>query len=166
MKNILFVLLLFITVNIYAPTRDITCREITEQVRHGKQIWMMEKALNEPFSQELFFEVLKMHVKHPDIVMRQAILETGWFTSKSFTKAGNPFGMKLPRTRSTKAIGKKYGHAEYQHWYYAVLDYKEWQDYYQVNSTTEVEYYQFLDKLPYATAKHYINTLKRINPMA
>ena len=160
----MFILLLFLTANLYAPTRNITCREITEQARRSERKLMKERALREPFSQELFFEVLKMHVEHPEIVMRQALLETGWFTSKSFTEGNNFSGMKLPSTRYTHAIGIVHGHAMYEHWYYAVLDYAEWQEYWQVEGNTQEEYYHFLDTLPYATAKNYVKTLKSINP--
>jgi len=163
-RNIMFVLLLFMTANLDAPIRKITCSEITEQIRRVKQKLMMEKALNEPFSPELFFEMLKMHVEHPEIVMRQAILETGWFTSKSFTEGNNAFGMRQPRIRYTLAIGSIYGHAHYAHWLDGVMDYAKWQEYYQVHSITEAEYYQFLNGLPYATAKNYTKTLKQINP--
>ena len=138
MRNIMFVLLLFLTANLYAPAPYTMQRvNIAELIRQSEQKLMKERALNEPFSQELFYNVLKMHVEHPEIVMRQAILETGWFTSKSFTEGNNFSGMKLPTTRCTKATGSVHGHASYTHWYDCVIDYRAWQKYWHVEGKTE-----------------------------
>lgn len=43
--------------------------------------------------------ILKADIKHPEIVLRQAILETGWFQSKHLMKRNNLFAF-----RSTKNI--------------------------------------------------------------
>jgi uncharacterized FlgJ-related protein len=159
-------MLLTLTANLSAPITDKSMQSVLDTPAKTKiqQELMRQKALNEPFSVELFYNVLKMHVNQPDIVLRQALLETGWFTSKSFTKGNNFAGMKLPQTRCTLATGSVHGHAKYTHWYYCVIDYKKWQRYYNVQDLTEKQYYTFLNDLPYAESKNYVRTLKSINP--
>jgi len=127
--------------------------------------WIKEyEFYNSEFSIELFYKALKHQgIKNPEIVLRQAILETGWFKSKLFIKHNNPFGMKYAKVRKNccKAGTKEY--SGYSHWYDAVKDYKHWQERYKINYTDSNKYYTFLDKLPYASSKTYIKTLKSIS---
>ena len=82
-----------------------------------------------PFSKEnLEKEINKQGIKYPDIVMAQAKIESGHFTSAIFKENNNLFGMKLPAQRKTTAIGKNRGHAKYETWQDSVKDYKIWQD--------------------------------------
>jgi len=94
--------------------------------------------------------------------MKQFILETGHFRSKSFTKYNNISGMKLPRVRPTTAIGTGYGHAAYNHWTDSVDDYLLWQEYNKDKLASTNTYYQFLSKVGYAENSQYVKLLKRI----
>lgn len=67
-------------------------------------------------------------IEYPEVVMAQARLESGHFTSTLFKENNNLFGMKLPRKRQTEAIGEKNGYALYKDWKASVRDYKLWQD--------------------------------------
>jgi flagellum-specific peptidoglycan hydrolase FlgJ len=78
--------------------------------------------------QNLQQEIVKQGIKYPDIVMAQAKIESGHFSSPIFKENNNLFGMKLPESRKTTAIGKNRGHAKYNTWQDSVKDYKLWQD--------------------------------------
>ena len=48
-----------------------------------------------------------MGVQHIDVVLAQAILESGTFTSNIFKTKNNMFGMKVPGRRQTTALNKR-----------------------------------------------------------
>ena len=103
-----------------------------------------------------------IHIIHPTKVYKQAILETGNFTSDIFKENHNLFGMKMPHTRISTAIGENRGHAKYRHWTDSVDDYLEWQDFYMDNGWDMADYYSFLKDIPYAEDPRYINKLKQL----
>lgn len=92
--------------------------------------------------------VLELHiqgVKYPDIILRQAILESGWFTSLAWRKNRNPFGF----------VGKD-GYMVFNDWKSAVGYMKIWQDKHYKGGS----YYDFLEKIRYAKDCCYVETLK------
>jgi flagellum-specific peptidoglycan hydrolase FlgJ len=97
-------------------------------------------------------ELRKQRVPHADIVLAQARLETGNFTSRRCRVDHNLFGMKR---------GKRY--AKYRRWQDSVADYKE-----RISSRyVKGDYYAFLRKIGYAEEKEYIQKVRRIaNGMA
>ena len=98
-----------------------------------------------PFSKDnLQKEIVKQGIKYPDIVMAQAKIESGHFTSAIFKENNNLFGMKLPAQRKTTAIGKNRGHAKYETWQDSVKDYKIWQDTLGWSSLSKETYIQKL----------------------
>lgn len=94
--------------------------------------------------------ILLTGIQHPEIVLRQAILETGWFQSKMLMKKNNLFAF-----RSTK----KY--MRFDNWQESIQYYKRWQDEHYTNP--EEDYYTFLKRKKYAHSPEYIKILKRIN---
>jgi len=100
-------------------------------------------------------------IVYPDIVMAQAKIETGHFTSKVFRENHNLFGMKLPRQRSTTAIGEQYNHAEYTSWRQSVVDYKLWQDKVLTKVKGRRAYLRYLHK-NYAENKQYVKLIKQM----
>jgi hypothetical protein len=119
---------------------------------------------DKPFSIELFKEALTFAgVSSPEIAFRQAVLETGNFTSELFFYGNNLFGMRLPRTRNTTATGEFQYHARYYHWFDSVLDYKLWQVFYARLSYDLSNYLEFLTIIRYATDQNYINKLQNID---
>ena len=78
-------------------------------------------ALPELTIPNLIAEIRKNNIKHPKIVLAQAILETGWFKSSVCRNKHNLFGLTNPRT------GKYY---EFNHWtesvkaYYTKVQYR------------------------------------------
>lgn len=69
----------------------------------------------------LYAEIVRNGIRHPKIVLAQAILETGWFTSPVCRNKHNLFGLTNPRT------GKYF---EFDHWtesvraYYTKVQYR------------------------------------------
>jgi hypothetical protein len=59
---------------------------------------------------ENFNEYLDLlEINHKDIIVRKAIIESGWFKSSLTTKYNNIFGMCTPKSRKTTALGTAFG---------------------------------------------------------
>lgn len=92
--------------------------------------------------------LLYLEIPHPKIVYAQAILETGWFTSKGCTKDNNLFGLYK---------GKH--HKKYDTWKESVRDYKKFiSSKYKPNE----DYYMFLKRINYAEDPNYNSKIKQI----
>jgi len=96
-------------------------------------------------------------IKHPEIVLNQAILESGNFGSDIYKENHNLFGMKEAKARTTTALGTNRNHAYYTNWKASVIDYCLYQRRYYKGG----DYYQFLESKGYATSKKYIKKLKQ-----
>lgn len=88
-------------------------------------------------------------ILYPDIVLKQAIWETGWFKSKHARFKNNLFGFRY---------SKKY--MEFGSWRSCIDYYKNWQIR-KYTDTTE-DYYSFLIRIKYATSTKYISSLKSL----
>jgi len=104
--------------------------------------------------EEVWQEILKNEIKFPEIVLRQAIWESGWFKCKNcgYSINNNLFGFNN---------GKK----KYKNWQESVADYKKWQDKYFKNKeeNTEQDYYNFLTNIGYSeNGKSYEKALKSL----
>ncbi|UWN98821.1 glucosaminidase domain-containing protein [Bacteroides sp. D2] len=79
------------------------------------------RGLSELTIPNLYAEIKRHDIQHPKIVLAQAILETGWFTSPLCRNRHNLFGLTNPRT------GDYY---EFNHWtesvraYYTKVQYR------------------------------------------
>jgi flagellum-specific peptidoglycan hydrolase FlgJ len=91
-------------------------------------------------------EIHRNRIKHPDIVLRQAILETGWFDSYNCTERNNIFGFRTSE------------YLVFDSWQDCVRYYKDWQDRKYKGGC----YYQFLKDVGYASDLEYIEKLKHI----
>jgi len=115
-----------------------------------------------PFSlSNMIATMNEIGILYPDIVIAQAKLETGHFTSKVFKENHNLFGMKLPEQRSTTAIGEQNNHASYTSWRQSVIDYKLWQDRVLTKVKSRRAYLRYLNKY-YATNKQYVKLIKQM----
>ena len=91
-------------------------------------------------------ELARQGVPHADIVLAQARLETGNFTSRRCREDHNLFGIKH---------GRRY--ARYRSWRESVSDYKQ-----RISSRYHGgDYYAFLRKIGYAKDPKYIQKLKQ-----
>jgi len=93
--------------------------------------------------------IIQSGIKHPEIVFRQAILETGWFTSEYFLKRNNLFGFR--------SNGEYF---KFNSWQESVNYYLKWQE--ERYKDDKEDYYHFLVRIKYASSKEYVSTLKRI----
>ena len=84
-------------------------------------------------------------MRHIDIVIKQAKIESGNYKSKVFIENNNLFGMRMPGNRITLAIGENLKHAVYDNWRESVIDYAIYQSTYLKNYS-RAEYLQFLDR--------------------
>lgn len=103
------------------------------------------------------YEIERIGIKEPNKVFLQARLETGDLSSNICNRCNNLFGMKYPRRRETKAIGRYKSMAVYRTWQESIEDYKLWQDAYYRGG----DYWEFLNGR-YATDKKYIDKLKEL----
>lgn len=87
-------------------------------------------------------------VKHPEIVLAQAKLETGHFKSKLFKTHKNLFGIRK---------GKCY--VKYNYWWESIIDYR---DSIQYRHKEGEDYYHFLKRIKYAENPDYIRKLKKL----
>ena len=102
-----------------------------------------------PTIEEIKIELAKQKVKHADIVLRQAILETGWLScTKCSLKYNNLFGFWYKKQ-----------YLKFDNWKESIAYYRRWQDRHFKGG----DYYQFLVDRGYATDPEYINKLKSIN---
>lgn len=88
-------------------------------------------------------------VKYPRVVTAQAILESGNFKSELFRKYNNPFGIYN---------SKKKDYFKFKHWTDAIVAYISMVEYKYRGG----DYYKFLEGLPYAKDKKYIDKVKAI----
>lgn len=110
----------------------------------------------------------ELGISNSEIVLAQAILETGNFKSQVCRENFNHFGMKFNKRGYAK--GTRNGHAWYKNSLDSYLDYKEWQDNAKKvwgQNLTDEQYLHLLDspykdKRRYAEDKHYTEKLKLI----
>lgn len=109
-------------------------------------------------AKEVYKLLVKYDIKHKDIVIKQAILETGHFKSKLCKSKHNLFGFKRN--------GKYTSFNSYEQ---CIKYYKKWQNKYYTNNVKSKQYkyyssnyYVFLKKRGYASDKNYIKKLKKI----
>jgi hypothetical protein len=99
-------------------------------------------------SENVYIALKEAGVEHPEIVVKQAILETGWFKcSHCSLNKNNIFGFYYK---------KKY--LEFDNWLESVAYYKKWQK----KRYQGGDYYKFLKKVGYATSPTYEDKLKQI----
>jgi len=108
---------------------------------------MFSLSLSAQTDQQVYDELKKYNIKHPRIVLAQAKLETGNYTSKLCKRHGNLFGLK----------GRK-GYAKFGSWQESVKAYRDWVQYKYKGG----DYYVFLKKIGYASDPRYIEKVKQM----
>lgn len=145
--------------------------------KKGKKAQIVEKDViliyhdieNEGFSRRKFYEYLiEVNIKFPKLVFAQAIKESG-LRSPLFKENHNPFGMKEASKRPNMQNGVQNGHAYYDTWKNAVIDYALYQAYIGLSKLkTEDEYLHYLKEMHYYDTDHpnnvnYLKELKQIS---
>jgi len=126
---------------------DITDTELIEQA---------EKDIS--FEDSVYNYIVFLEIKHPDIVMRQARIESGNFKSKIFKENNNMFGFKKAYKRPNTQCGINCGYACYSNWKQCIIDYALYQTY-SAKNMSKKDYINFLDK-NYAEDPKYKNKLE------
>ena len=96
---------------------------------------------NLEFSEQAMYDLLvHMNVRFPHIVIAQARIESGNYTSAICNENNNMFGMKCAKSRATTNIGENRNHAVYETWQECVIDYAFYQTTYMRKAKTEEQY--------------------------
>jgi flagellar rod assembly protein/muramidase flgJ len=97
----------------------------------------------------LYAEIIRNGIRHPKIVLAQAILETGWFTSPVCRNKHNLFGLTNPRTRK---------YFEFGHWTESVRAYYTKVQYRYKGGN----YLLWLREIGYAEDSNYIQSVTKV----
>lgn len=88
----------------------------------------------------------------PDIVVAQSILETGYYTSNVCKNYNNILGLYDSRKKD---------YFRFEHWAESLRGYRESVEYkYKGDKSSPLDYYIFLDTLPYAEDPMYIHRVR------
>jgi hypothetical protein len=160
----IFVCLLFFLCSYEVPGgKLIMTGELRFQAERDQFYYLIR---DEPFSEDLLKKCLYYErIRYQDIVLLQAQLETGNFTSDIFLNGHNCFGMKYPDRRPTVATGIYKEHAQYNYWFESVIDYALWQEWYmslgyRIEGNNDSSFYLvFLNCVRYARDPRYVSKL-------
>ena len=119
------------------------------KVQKGDKRTSQNSILPELTIPNLYAEIIRNGIRHPKIVLAQAILETGWFTSPICRNKHNLFGLTNPRT------GKYF---EFSHWTESVRAYYTKVQYRYKGGN----YLLWLRNIGYAEDPRYVRSLSRI----
>ena len=139
------------------PLSELYARKVYARVSHEKASdkgtekteFSERKELPALTIPNLYQEIIRNGIRHPKIVLAQAILETGWFRSPLCRNRHNLFGLTNPKT------GKYY---EFNHWtesvhaYYTKVQYKY----------TGGNYLLWLHKIGYAEDPRYVREVMKV----
>lgn len=98
----------------------------------------------------LYLALEHYNIKHPRIVLAQAKLETGNYTSRHCIKGNNLFGLYN---------SKKKKYFQFNHWSKSIEAYKNMIEYRHRDGEN---YYKFLERIGYATSPTYVDKVKQI----
>lgn len=182
-KLLLFLLWITYTIEGYAPpqynyssNRQERCDVFGKEIVKQQQLDSLKESA---FTVSNFLKYLELkEVRDADIIVKQAVIESGWFKSKLTTDYNNLFGMCMPRVRKTVASGIaftnvvhykstnttiKYSYAAYNHWTDSVDDLLLLHEYYRNRGHCTNDYYAFLNSIGYAYESNYVKVLKSVN---
>ena len=157
-------LLVVITIIIVSMIYFVEAIKIKEAVKLNKA--KTEKFIKKPIKKihgltdkVLLDYIISLNIKFPKVVLAQAKLESGNYTSNVFVTKHNLFGMKIARQRPTLAKGSGNGYALYNNWKESVLDYAFMQASYYRHCSTQDAYLEALQR-NYCENSSYIKHIK------
>ncbi len=152
----LFVGLLSITAISIAQVSKIENKDYSE-----KEVQIIMNRYNEFSEEKLISRIKELNFKFPYIVLAQAKLETGNFTSNMFNENNNLFGMKEAKSRINTAGGTQNGHAYYDSWSESIYDYAFYSSTYLTKIKNERDYFEYLSQ-SYAEDPNYTKNLQNV----
>lgn len=127
-----------------------TVSEILEEEKESEDICVKWRTEHFKLSKEnLYSELVAQEIDYPEIVLAQALLETGNFKSYSCKVRNNLFGL----------MRKDGTYMEFDHWTNSVHAYKR---YIQKYKEVPNDYYKYLNDLGYAEDSIYVIRVKEI----
>jgi uncharacterized FlgJ-related protein len=159
LKNVVILAALLICIGVFTGYSSAPIQEKINNIHtHSSSVDTI--FADNDFSRDKFIDILyESNIKYPYIVMAQAIIESGNFTSSIFKHNNNMFGMRKARQRATTAIGEYDGFASYRNWRDCVFDYALYQYSAMSSCTNEDQYYQKLES-KYSQDTTYVSALK------
>lgn len=120
---------------------------IRSKVEEHDVSFLKAKELNDSI---LYLALVHYNVKHPKIVLAQAKLESGNFTSSHYKKRNNFLGLYNSKRKE---------YYKFNHWTDCIQGYKDMIEY---KLRDNENYYNFLRRIKYATSENYIRQIKQI----
>ncbi len=109
----------------------------------------IRKKTRKPSIYKVCAYIVKLGIEHPDIVLKQSVLETGWYKSKFLMSRNNLFGFRY-----------KGRYLRFETWKKSIEYYKRWQKRHYKNPNED--YYDFLLRIKYANGAPYNAALKNL----
>ena len=144
---------------IYEATEEMFMADFIEKEKEVTEDWLKTLELNHE-NLELAMEFYE--IEHADIVMSQALIETGHFKSYNCTKRHNLFGLVNSRQKRTEANRNRY--FVFNHWSESVKGYKDYVQYKFTDNKDkwDNDYYVFLQRLGYAEDPTYVSKVRNL----
>jgi uncharacterized FlgJ-related protein len=153
-------LILALMLSLIAATVTDSTRNSQQDVVYEDRVLLLEEIY--AFSEaKLIEQIARLNFRHPHIVLAQAKLESGNYSSAIFRENNNLFGMKKATVRLNLATTSNKGHAYYDTWQDSVLDYALYTATYLNSLKTEEQYYNYLAQ-NYAEDTMYVYKVKQI----
>jgi hypothetical protein len=109
--------------------------------------------------EKLIREIERLNFRFPHIVLAQAQIESGNFSSPIFKENHNMFGMREAQVRANLARGTRRKHAFYDTWKESLYDYALYYSTYLSKLKTEDQYFDYLGQ-SYAEDPNYVKKVK------
>lgn len=150
----------------FAP--NLSKYQLEQKQSNMRRMIRLNELMSASFSPENLMElIVLLDMPSPEIIFKQAKLETGWFRSNLFKNHNSIFGMHYPRVRDSYSHeytiadnGRRV--ASYRSWQSSVLDMKLFIQYYEGLGYDPVNYYKFLVNVGYCEKDIYTNILKNM----
>lgn len=152
-KYILYIITFFIgmLIGMVSIWHYYTVSEVLEEEKESEDICVKWRTEHFKLSKEnLYSELIAQKIDYPEIVLAQALLETGNFKSYSCKVRNNLFGL----------MRKDGTYMEFDHWTNSVHAYKK---YIQKYKEVPNDYYKYLNDLGYAEDSIYVIRIKEIS---
>lgn len=154
-------MIVFIIRSIYVGFQpgSMRCENDTEQVKDHFLDYDLSELVEIKDSVQYYINAY--NIRYSSIVLAQAELETGHFTSTVFRNNNNLFGMRTVYNRPTTQIGScSSGYGIYASLEMSIIDYALWQAW-SAKGLNENEYLELLERI-YAEDSNYIIKIKRL----
>lgn len=147
---------LFLTILLVIGILNVAPKQIVLETSEEE---LQQQAIEQmAFEDSVFAYIVELNIKHPNVVLKQAKIESGNFKSKVYLENNNMFGFKRAFKRANTQVDTNRGYAVYTSWKECVIDYALYQTYSAKNLSRE-EYIIFLGK-HYAEDPNYKNLIR------